>query len=205
MDGGGGGGIEAITPPLLDVHPPFCEAALGSIEGFWKAVTTNNGLTHHHHLRPHALVARGLFPHMWRLLNNLLHNLYVFVSLFIIVYVIPHDFFISTPGGSAEFRCIVEWHTVTDIQWIVNGSLLENLELTGVRTELGLEVGVGVLYFENLPSEYNETTIRCRARFTTSLGVQGTSTSPGATLLLLQGPLKLLCVHKIAQVHGLTT
>ena len=104
-----------------------------------------------------------------------------------IVFVIPRDFFISTPGGSAEFRCIVEQPTILGIQWIVNGSLLENLRLTGVTTEISMRFGIGVLIFENLPMEYNETTIRCRARFFTSSGGQDTSTSPGATLLLLQG------------------
>lgn len=105
-----------------------------------------------------------------------------------IVSVFPPEFFVSTPGGSAEFKCILlGGNTLNRVQWYVNESLLETLDLRNVSTTISAIVGVGILNFNNLPIEYNMTRIRCVVSYTSSSNRMKISPSPNSTLLLLQG------------------
>ena len=54
------------------------------------------------------------------------------------VQVVPIDHFVSTPGGSAVFQCIVQSH-VHRLQWLINGSAVENITDRNVRTEFPTE------------------------------------------------------------------
>ena len=78
-----------------------------------------------------------------------------------VLVLVPNDHYVTTPGGSARFTC--SGTGLTGIQWLVNGTLLENLNLTNVTAAFRQSVvgGIGVLTFENVLFEYNETTIRC--------------------------------------------
>lgn len=114
--------------------------------------------------------------------------MYVHIDLCIAaVLVYPPDKFVSVPGGNATFICSspsgARGNTITKVQWLVNGSLFDPLDLLNVSTDFfPFSNGFGILSFTNLPVEYNMTTIRCRAYF----GFR-TLTSNNATLLLLQG------------------
>ena len=48
---------------------------------------------------------------------------------------------------------------IVSLQWLVNGSLVENVNLTNVRTEFGNISGV--LRFYDIPVEYNMSSIGC--------------------------------------------
>ena len=97
----------------------------------------------------------------------------------------PSDVIVSYPGGPARIDCIT-FITTTVVQFIVNGSLLESLTLKNVTQEVLLngmgELQGGILRFADLPAEYNNTRIQCRAEF--SMGSSQTTTS---VVLLLQG------------------
>ena len=94
------------------------------------------------------------------------------------------DNVISISGGSAEFNCISGSIKAVGVEWLVNGTPLENLNLSNVTTvTTEFAVGFGVLTFTNLPVEYNMTRITCMQMFTSSTIVNCTS------LLLLQGTL----------------
>ena len=73
----------------------------------------------------------------------------------------PPDRFVSTPGESATFVCLSPGIRIVSLQWLVNGSLVENLNLTNVRTEF--DNISGVLRFDDIPEEYNMSRIRCMA------------------------------------------
>lgn len=64
-------------------------------------------------------------------------------SLFSAVLLYPGQY-IATPGGSAVFIC-VPGHQTGSIQWLVNGSLEENLNLSNV--EALFANGTGLLIF----------------------------------------------------------
>ena len=75
------------------------------------------------------------------------------------VFLNPPDRFVSTPGGSATFICLSTGMRIVSLQWLVNGSLVENLNLTNVRTEF--DNNKGVLIFDDIPVEYNMSSIGC--------------------------------------------
>ena len=49
------------------------------------------------------------------------------------------------------------------MQWLINGTLLENLNLSNVNARFSR--GVGRLEISRIPLEYNGTTIQCIANF----------------------------------------
>ncbi len=105
------------------------------------------------------------------------------LNLFSPVSVVPAEEFISTTGGRAEISCIAAPSAeVVDMQWLINGTLFDNLNLTNV-TEVLVGVGIMKLIFVSIPVEYNVTRIRCTVEFSGGR----LQTSPNDTLLLLQG------------------
>ena len=84
---------------------------------------------------------------------------------------------ISTPGGDARFRCLSS--SAIGVEWLVNGTLLENLNLNNVTTEFAEGIG-GALLLTNLPVDYNMTRITCKVD-------ESSSVSNTTSLLLLQG------------------
>ena len=65
---------------------------------------------------------------------------------------------IATPGGVARFNCLSLMGNLVGVEWLVNGTQLENLNLSNAITEFDEETG-GVLTLTNLPVEYNMTRI----------------------------------------------
>ena len=72
----------------------------------------------------------------------------------------PPDRFVSTPGGNAKFVCLSPGIRIVSLQWLVNGSLLENLNLSTVQTEF--DDSSGILCFSDIPVDYNMSIIRCK-------------------------------------------
>ncbi len=93
----------------------------------------------------------------------------------------------STVGGSVSLNCLsLSGDRITNVQWLLNGSPIEE----GPNVEIVLFATVGlVLRFRNLPVEYNETAIQCRADLDSGI----TQTSEGTLLLLLQGTDIMCC------------
>lgn len=92
-------------------------------------------------------------------------------------------------SGSATYTCsflsAVAGNEIVNIQWLVNGTLLDDLNLTiSVETGFDSNFGIGILTLTGLPLEYNMTTIGCNGEFNTGRFV---STKIDSSLLLVQG------------------
>ncbi len=88
----------------------------------------------------------------------------------------------SVPGGEAIFDCSHS-QTITGVQWLLNDTALQDLNLRNVAAEFSDIIQVGVLTFTDLPLEYNKTRISCTA--ITSSGMMEPSSSD--VLQLIQG------------------
>ena len=89
---------------------------------------------------------------------------------------------VSYVGGRASYDCF-GGGVIVDVQWLVNGTRVEDLNLgDDVVVEFSLAREEGDLLFRNIPAEYNETTIQCRANYSSE-----TSSTSGTVTLLLQG------------------
>ena len=84
----------------------------------------------------------------------------------------------TTPNDAVSYSCVSPFDPITEIQWLLNTTLLEDLNLTDVTA--GFSGVAGSLTFSN-PSDYNVTSVTCRAELQS--GEQGSATA----LLLVQG------------------
>lgn len=97
-----------------------------------------------------------------------------------IVLVYPREF-ITIPGGRASYTCTASDNSpdfVQSVQWLINDTLLENLELRNVTV-----TSTEKLRFSMITTNYNNTNIKCNA--TLSSGIASISTE--GTLLQVQG------------------
>ena len=84
----------------------------------------------------------------------------------------------TTPNDAVAYSCLSPTNPFTEIQWLLNTTLLEDLNLTDVTAAFA---GItGTIEFLN-PSDYNVTSVTCRAELQS--GEQGSATA----LLLVQG------------------
>ena len=100
--------------------------------------------------------------------------------------VFPIEHYVSTIGGAATFTCSVPPDgSIIGVQWLVNGSELEGLNLPNVEAmfELHDGIGSGILRFRNVSVEYNETSITCIATTVAMRRLHATDSSS----LLVQG------------------
>ena len=96
------------------------------------------------------------------------------------------EVYVSVQGGEVEFTCSPERTstiTINGVQWLVNNSALEDLNLSLARTEFSVIVQVGFLYFANLTLGYNMTNISCGVNTSSGMIISSDSHS----LLLIQG------------------
>ncbi len=108
------------------------------------------------------------------------------IIIVVSVTVTPSGQFVSTRGSMAEFACTVSPSAgVMDVQWLVNGSLLDNPTLFDATVQYSSTFGVGRLIFASLSSEFDMTRIGCRAVYSD----RSSEDSTESTLLLLQGYL----------------
>ena len=90
---------------------------------------------------------------------------------------------VGIPGDNFTFLCTDLSRTALSVQWLVNGTLLENSRLENVFQEYNNRTKTADLSF-NLPLEYNVTTIQCIYNFASE------NVSSETITLLLQGQLK---------------
>ncbi len=81
--------------------------------------------------------------------------------LFIVLLTSTSPVFV--PGNNPIYNCGSSSVTVTSVQWLINGTQLEDLSLTNVETEFNQQTSQGILLFNNISVEYNNTNIQCRA------------------------------------------
>ena len=92
---------------------------------------------------------------------------------------------VSTPGDQFDFHCLDTSLTALGVQWLVNGTLLENSTLEIVFQHYSNISKTADLSF-NLPLEHNVTTIQCIINF----GSENVSSE--INTLLLQGQFIIL-------------
>ena len=96
----------------------------------------------------------------------------------------PRPHYVSTPGGRVTFICQpLPEVRITHMQWLMNGSSLEDLNLNNVTARFTESIG-GILTFRNVPMEYNSTRITCVAAITVSFTSRNVTRD---SLLLVQG------------------
>ena len=98
------------------------------------------------------------------------------------VNIFPSETVVGIPGDNFDFHCMDPSRTALSVQWLVNGTLLENSELMNVFQEFNSRSKTADLFFD-LPLEHNATTIQCIYNFATEIVSSETIT------LLLQGQL----------------
>ncbi len=89
---------------------------------------------------------------------------------------------VFNPGDSPIFICGPSSGTITSIEWLINGTRLEDLNLTNVKTELSNITTQETLFFNNISVEYNNTNIQCIATLS-----NGESVDSNNHTLLVQG------------------
>ena len=97
------------------------------------------------------------------------------------------------PGVNPVFNCGAASDvtiTITSVQWLINGTPLEDLSLTNVQTEFSQISRQGTLVFRNISVEYNNTNIQCRATFS-----NGETVDSNNSTLLVQGERVIIFVN----------
>ena len=89
---------------------------------------------------------------------------------------------VTTPGDECRFHCVDTSFNALSIQWLVNGTLLENSTLVIVIQQYSNTSKTADLFF-NLHLKDNGTTIQCVVNFPTK------NVSSETITLLLQGQL----------------
>ena len=88
---------------------------------------------------------------------------------------------ISFIGGRASFSCFLDG--IVSVQWLVNGTELEQLNLTDIIVEFNARRTLGNLLFTDLPFSFNGTTIQCRV----TLSSGSAAVSGNIFTILIQG------------------
>ncbi len=103
----------------------------------------------------------------------------------------PPERLVLHVGGTAQFSCLSSSRRITAIQWLINGSFIEDLSTINAMKEFSeLANGIGVLTFSNVTLDFNMTTIQCRAEFHPN----DSMTSSKVTILLFQGLCMILII-----------
>ena len=105
-----------------------------------------------------------------------------------------NDFFITTIGANAQYSCSAST-PIESLQWLLNGTLVEELELDKVTV-----TEEGHLEFHNISVEYNYTSITCNATLTS-----GSVVTSEEKLLLIQGVFSAQIFSYFLQPHPLYT
>ena len=87
------------------------------------------------------------------------------------------------PGGVAEFSCAIQGEEISGVQWLVNDTALQDLNLRNVSALFSSIVDIGKLKFSDLPLEYNMTRIKCSVSTSNSDVIE----SERDVFLLIQG------------------
>ncbi len=102
----------------------------------------------------------------------------------------PQTRTITTPDGMASFLCSPTSGNVSSVQWLINGTRLEDLNLPNISYEFVVSgIGnFGAMVMRRIPVEWNTTVVSCRGVFVES----GRNLTSSTCKILLQG--KQLCI-----------
>lgn len=107
-----------------------------------------------------------------------------------VVMIIPSGRFVSVLHGSYRVLC-TSTDSIARIQWLVNGTLLEDLNLDET-TNIDRTQGFGVLSFGgNLQSRHNNSNIKCKVT-TNNMEIL---TSADSSELIIQGKDEVDSTH----------
>ena len=67
------------------------------------------------------------------------------------------------PGDNPIYNCASPSDTIKSVEWLINGTLYEDLSLTNVGMVFSELTEQGAIRFNNISVEYNNTNIQCRA------------------------------------------
>ena len=124
-------------------------------------------------------------------LSTRFDELYIYDVVTAQVQLQPAGGFVSVPGGMARFSCSLQRQPISGVQWLVNGSSLQDLNLRNVSATFSNHTDTGFLRFSNLPLKYNMTRIKCSVNSSSRV-----IASESDILLLIQGEFcYLLYVH----------
>ncbi len=107
------------------------------------------------------------------------------------------DNIISIPDDNSTYTCGSSSATITSVQWLINGTQFEDLNLTNVGTDFNEFSRLGILLFSNLSVEYNNTNIQCRAVLN-----NGETLYSNNLTLLIQGEI-VICELVVTMNRGL--
>ena len=82
------------------------------------------------------------------------------LNQFATVTILPASY-VSVPGGDANFECIGASATLSSVQWLVNGTQLETLNLPNLTQIFFVDGSSGILIFEDIPLNYHNTDVQC--------------------------------------------
>ncbi len=89
---------------------------------------------------------------------------------------------IRIQGDDSRFNCLSTSVTFISVEWLINGTRLEDLSFTNVETPFTAAATVETLLFNNISVEYNNTNIQCRATYD-----NGDTADSNNITLLVQG------------------
>ena len=96
--------------------------------------------------------------------------------------------FYFSSGVNPGYNCESYSVNIASVQWLINGTRLEDLSLTNVATIFVELTRQGSLLFNNVSVEYNNTNIQCRA----TLSNGETADSNNVTLFVEEGERKII-------------
>ena len=128
---------------------------------------------------------------MWLQVALAFLTLFTACNFIIPVTLFPHGTFVSVPLGSATFNCLPLSGSLKNVQWVVNGTDLEDLNLPNIAVSFNdIGRGIGVLEITEIPEHYHNTEFRCKANVTSDRSnTEEEYISANAILLLLQGKI----------------
>ncbi len=88
------------------------------------------------------------------------------------------------PGDNPIYNCVSPPVTITSVEWLINGTQLEDLGLTNVEVVFSRLTEQGTLRFNNISVEHNNTNIQCRATLS-----NGEIVDSNNLILLVQGEM----------------
>lgn len=118
---------------------------------------------------------------MYSLVSHVL-CIIIMLSPLYIATLTPSGSVVTTLHGGAVFTCFSQRTEIGRIQWLLNGTSIEDQQVQNVEIVISFSRGIGRLDLNNLPSEYNNSRIECTITF---MGME--TLRPGATTITLQG------------------
>ncbi len=108
--------------------------------------------------------------------------------LYVLVLLISSNGNVFIPGRDPVLNCAsLSDTTITSVEWLINGTRLEDLSLTNVETQFIELFRQGGLVFNNISVEYNNTNIQCRATLS-----NGETVDSNNFTLLVQGEREII-------------